>query len=218
MGTTALICPSNDPFIKKVLDSCSKQLKKKNCEPIRWHVECTIGEEQEQIRANLGLTNIGNAIDSHWIAPTAELDPIGSHVVARSHRFARLRGLRPIPRALVERHVDTMVHEKRAYRAHYPSKSVTTVHGAKNREFDNVFVLWTYKLPPDQVQQRRLLYNAITRTRNNCTVLVLGDVGRVTNDPILSLLGPAQPAFPNNAKSKSRSKKTGLNARAGSIR
>lgn len=65
------------------------------------------------------------------------------------------------------------------------------MHGAKNREFDNVFVLWGYKLPPNRVQQRKLLYNAITRAVKNCVVLVLGDVKRAADDPILSLLGPA---------------------------
>ena len=218
-GTTAVICPSNDPFIDKVLDSCSSQLKKRSRLPMRWHVECAIEEEQQRICSSLGLTNGNDLPDCHWTEPSLELDPIGVNVVARSHRFARLKGLYPIPQTLVARHVDRIVHEKRAYCLHYPSRSVTTVHGAKNREFDNVFVLWTYKVRSDQVQQRRLLYNAITRAKNNCIVLVYGDLNRAVNDPILSLLGPPQPAFSRKSKRKrGQSRKAGPSVPAGSGR
>jgi superfamily I DNA/RNA helicase len=138
--------------------------------------------------------------------PSGSLDAIGSHVVARVHRFARLRGITQIPHRLVARHVDRVVHEQRSYWAPSASRTVTTVHAAKNREFDNVFVLWTYKLPPDVDQQRRLLYNAVTRSKRNCMVLVLGDENRARNDPVLSLLGPPEPAFRAKAKKRAKNK------------
>lgn len=47
-----------------------------------------------------------------------------------------------------------------------------TVHQAKNREFDGVVVLWPYQLGGDDEHRRRLLYNAVTRARNWCTVVV----------------------------------------------
>jgi hypothetical protein len=47
-----------------------------------------------------------------------------------------------------------------------------TVHGAKNREFDNVIVLWPAAIAGSDDQKRRLLYNAITRARERCLVLV----------------------------------------------
>ena len=47
-----------------------------------------------------------------------------------------------------------------------------TVHGAKNREFDNVIVLWPAALGGDDEQKRRLLYNAVTRAKLRCLVLV----------------------------------------------
>jgi superfamily I DNA/RNA helicase len=128
--------------------------------------------------------------------------------VERSHRFARLKGVWPIPATIIARHVETVVHERRAYGTQNPSRSVTTVHGAKNREFDNVFVLWTYKLPPDKVQQRRLLYNAVTRARKNCMLVVLGDSYRVNNDSVLALLGPPQAAFSSKRKSKHKGSKS----------
>ena len=47
-----------------------------------------------------------------------------------------------------------------------------TIQQAKNREFDHVIVLWPYTVPNDDEQKRRLLYNAITRAKRSCTVLV----------------------------------------------
>ena len=202
-GTTALICPSHDPFIQKVLKSCNDQLQKKNCMPIYWDIEYTSENEHKRIRTSLGLTDKTGKTNGEWVPPELTLDPISTHVVVRSQRFARLKGLKTIPRTVLEQHVETVVHEKRAYRNHNALRTVTTVHGAKNREFDNVFVLWTYKLPPDKDRQRRLLYNAVTRAKNNCMILVLGNLTRAQNDPTLRLLGPAQPAFSNRPKSKS---------------
>lgn len=47
-----------------------------------------------------------------------------------------------------------------------------TVHGAKNREFDVVVVLWPAAMGGDADQKRRLLYNAVTRAKSRCLVLV----------------------------------------------
>ena len=49
-----------------------------------------------------------------------------------------------------------------------------TIQQAKNREFDHVAVVWPYRVPNDDEQKRRLLYNAITRARRSCVVLVRG--------------------------------------------
>ena len=47
-----------------------------------------------------------------------------------------------------------------------------TIQQAKNREFDHVIALWPYTIPNDVEQRRRLLYNAITRAKRSCLVLV----------------------------------------------
>jgi superfamily I DNA/RNA helicase len=49
-----------------------------------------------------------------------------------------------------------------------------TVQQAKNREFDGVVLIWPYQVGGDAEHKRRLLYNAITRARRWCTVLVQG--------------------------------------------
>lgn len=47
-----------------------------------------------------------------------------------------------------------------------------TVHGAKNREFEIVIVLWPAAIGGSDDQKRRLLYNAVTRAKERCLVLV----------------------------------------------
>jgi hypothetical protein len=49
-----------------------------------------------------------------------------------------------------------------------------TVQQAKNREFDIVVVIWPFEVGGDAEHKRRLLYNAVTRARRSCTVLVRG--------------------------------------------
>ncbi|HSW64917.1 MAG TPA: ATP-dependent helicase [Dissulfurispiraceae bacterium] len=206
-GSTALICPSHDPFVQEVLSSLSDQLQKRNLHPIKWFHESSAEHEQQQIRDTLGLATTNGPSNGNWVAPSSDLDPIGSHIVSRSQRFAKLKGIKFIPHVVVARHIDAVVHEKRAYSVHTPKRIVTTIHGAKNREFDNVIVLWPYTVISDQELQRRLLYNAITRSKRNCVLLVRGDLTRAQNDPVLSLLGPARPAFPPKSKKPIRRKK-----------
>jgi superfamily I DNA/RNA helicase len=59
------------------------------------------------------------------------------------------------------------------YRQEHKAKIIfTTVHGAKNREFDNVIVLWPYKVSGNLLKKRKLLYNAITRAKRNAILIV----------------------------------------------
>jgi UvrD-like helicase C-terminal domain/AAA domain len=64
----------------------------------------------------------------------------------------------------------------RRYRRFARSDSVRikamTVHQAKNREFEGVIVLWPYTVAGSAEQQRRLLYNAVTRAKRWCAVIV----------------------------------------------
>lgn len=53
-----------------------------------------------------------------------------------------------------------------------PGIRALTVHGAKNREFDFVIVLWPAAIRGNDEQKRRLLYNAVTRAKHQCIVLV----------------------------------------------
>lgn len=73
-----------------------------------------------------------------------------------------------IERAIEQR----FAHRRRARKGDGSGWSGMTVHGAKNREFDNVIVLWPAAIGGSDDQKRRLLYNAVTRAKERCLVLV----------------------------------------------
>lgn len=47
-----------------------------------------------------------------------------------------------------------------------------TVHQAKNREFDRVIILWPVNVGGSIDVKRRLLYNALTRAKHECVIIV----------------------------------------------
>jgi hypothetical protein len=49
---------------------------------------------------------------------------------------------------------------------------VMSIHAAKNRQFRNIIVLWGPGVPGSADYKRRLLYNAISRAEEHCTVFV----------------------------------------------
>lgn len=193
-GSTALIYPSDHDFVRQVLASVDHQLRKSNRRPMSWFRECSAQKEREYLRECLGLAQ-EKAWPNRWTAPTGDLPPPARQVVSRVLRFSRLRGIQDIPCEVVARCIDTAVHEQRAYFSPNRKRIVTTVHGAKNREFDNVIIIWPYAVRSDDEQNRRLLYNAITRSKHNCMLLVRGKLKRVRDDPVLSLLGPPREVF-----------------------
>ena len=60
--------------------------------------------------------------------------------------------------------------------------SAMSIHAAKNREFDRVIVLWPQSATGSDEHKRRLLYNAMTRAKSHCTIIVLGN-GRLKSAP-----------------------------------
>jgi hypothetical protein len=65
------------------------------------------------------------------------------------------------------------------------SRLFLTVHGAKNREFDDVIILWPqYTLPSQDIYLRKLMYNAITRAKRKVLVIAQGQKERHSEHPL----------------------------------
>jgi AAA domain/UvrD-like helicase C-terminal domain len=203
-GTTALISPSSTGAIDDVLRFMSEQSVKQGHNPIRWARQSTSDEEEIILQAALGVTS-DNFDEDDWRCPAGPLSASAAEVIDRAYRFAQLRGLDRIPKHLIASISGQMVHMSRAHSKSSARFVVTTVHGAKNREFDNVCIIWSYRIPPDPELQRRLLYNAVTRAKTNCVVFDTRRKDIVTNDSIIGLLGSPKPIF-----SKKKARKTPL--------
>jgi len=88
-------------------------------------------------------------------------------------RQRRTRGLREFAAADLRRQISRALSLRRRYAQREQNLfKAMTIQQAKNREFDHVIVLWPYTVPKNDEQQRRLLYNAITRAKRSCLVLV----------------------------------------------
>jgi hypothetical protein len=88
-------------------------------------------------------------------------------------RQARVTGLGEVTAVQVRRQIDRAYSVRRWFgRGEGSEYSAMTIHQAKNREFDHVAVIWPYTIPNNDDQKRRLLYNAITRAKRSCLVLV----------------------------------------------
>jgi hypothetical protein len=82
-------------------------------------------------------------------------------------------GIETVVAAELHRQLDRTLATRRHYADRTESQfTAMTIQQAKNREFDHVVVLWPYRMRDNPVQKRRLLYNAVTRAKRSCTVLV----------------------------------------------
>ena len=90
-----------------------------------------------------------------------------------AEREGNVRGRDSVTVADVRAQVAQVIHRRRAFgRSRERQRFALTVHQAKNREFQSVVVLWPLRVQPDAEQQRRLLYNGITRARQQALVIV----------------------------------------------
>lgn len=207
-GNCAVISPTLDSFVNKTLESCNSQLGKRNLPAIYFHAERS---QEHEIKSLIDALGISTGALKDWTAPDDHPNsPLGQHVIDRVRHFCRLRGMKTIPEQLVAAFAERTVSTQRAYGHRSANRIVSTIHGTKNREFENIFVLWNAHTVGrwSAEEQRRLLYNAITRARSNCLVIVLGSEERAQSDPVLRLLGPPRPAF---AKKPAKPKKVRRN-------
>jgi superfamily I DNA/RNA helicase len=108
--------------------------------------------------------------------------------------LAKVKGYDQPPSKFLENVVTTYVQSRKYVNARSVKYESTTIHGAKNREFDHVYVIWDDRLIArlSDDEKRRLLYNAITRAKHSCKVVAIGAERNVMTSPVLSLLGIPQ--------------------------
>lgn len=141
--------------------------------PILW--EGTDQGETQTILADLNLE--ANASGANALAALNLLPRVGPvrSSITWVHRQIHAIGRNEFSRAEIEAVIARFVTLRRQHgRGGAHRFSAMTVHQAKNREFDGVVVIWPYVVAGDADQKRRLLYNAVTRAKRWCTVVVQG--------------------------------------------
>lgn len=205
--SVALIVPSMrgvDSVIQAVNNQLEKKLKRKGS--LRWIMISSAEQERKDTYEELG---IGIDPIREWI-PCADTDlsGIGSQIQSRTVRLAKLRGIVKPTQEFAATIAQATLHANRAHTSRFGQYEITTIHAAKNREFDHVFVLWNYLVIGTEEKKRRLLYNAITRAKISCTLLVQRrDTAALEHDPVLALLGPVCSLGAKKGKTKGASAK-----------
>lgn len=171
--SVAIITPTLGMFARDTLTWASAKKNKKGTVPY------SIFWEQSEAKAAteyLATIQLANQSDASSIA--AVLVAAGDARVARDvtewleiqrRTKAKVQFSRNEVVKLVEQ---SFAQRRQSRRSEVRGWKGMTVHGAKNREFDNVIVLWPAAVGGSDEQKRRLLYNAVTRAKERCIVLV----------------------------------------------
>ncbi|RLB91556.1 MAG: hypothetical protein DRH50_10870 [Deltaproteobacteria bacterium] len=199
-GNCAIIFPSKDNYIRNVMDSCSAYAQKYNRPPLTFHKEISHAQHVQLVLKDIGFED--KRAQCIYTCDTS--NPTGHQVIEGVRKQIKLRGLSDVTEEIVVSYAERIVHHHRSYSPKEGKRVIVTVHGAKNREFDNVIVLWPYRVREEL--KKRLLYNAITRARKHCMVLLQLKEKEAKSDSAISLLGPLEP-FKDDSKRKKQGAK-----------
>jgi len=187
------VTESKSQFVAGVLKSLRKELGKADkFGPFPFYWEQTEGDQFQVICELLPNDDPDSGIiyrDELRNHKTSE-NKMLSDVCRSGLRVAALRGLEGISKSELTDIAKKRIHSRRAYclSGRKRKRIVLTVHGAKNREFGCVFILWPRAMKKDTLHRRKLLYNAVTRASNKAMVLVEGNEKRIDSDDVLSLI------------------------------
>tara|TARA_R110002074_G_scaffold380153_1_gene558701 strand:+ start:3475 stop:4758 length:1284 start_codon:yes stop_codon:yes gene_type:complete len=106
------------------------------------------------------------------LAAFIDLSPTTS-TLAMLKRARDAGGVTEFPKKTIQELFERNVMSARQFtRRTSGGRRAMTVHQAKNREFDRVVLIWPYELGGDDDSRRRTFYNAITRAKSSCLVIV----------------------------------------------
>lgn len=171
--SVAVITPSAGKFATDVVDWVAQRTTKQNNGPfsIRW--ERSEDKMQNDFLAKLAPAPHMSLAEAKAMVGIGGDGRVLSDVADYLDRQRRAKGRNQFTALEIE----TVIRHSFANRRRFDTGNVRghramTVHGAKNREFDNVVVLWPAAIMGDAEHKRRLLYNATTRAKSRCLVLV----------------------------------------------
>lgn len=161
-------------FVKDVVARvCERPCGRHGNGPYPIHWEGTVQSHVEAIKEALDMAPEASGAEA--ISALRQLFPSGAARATRAwveiqmHACGRNEFTRTEIEEVIGRNVEIQQQCGQSSGHRY---TALTVHQAKNREFDGVVVLWPYEVGGDVVQKRRLLYNAITRAKRWCNVIV----------------------------------------------
>lgn len=155
---------ASGPFIKK---------GEKPVGPFTVPWEDSLDDECEKASAALRIGEDNDAVVALDALGKDATNGLAAEVLERLVARRRLGGDATVTCGEVRELVARLAQARRAHRRGSRSRvRAMTIHQAKNREFENVIVLWPFQIAGGAERHRRLLYNAVTRARKRVLVVV----------------------------------------------
>lgn len=198
-GSVAIISPvgpGGDAFVRHTLQRIHLPMERKGPKPYKLGERPYLVEGRERITAQQILTSLQEwesievVTSEHLSIWIFDNHPGLNHAVMRAKRMMKLRNVNQISKVEFTGLLSSSIHFVNTYLFRTGNNRIfLTVHGAKNREFDDVFILWPkYTLPKGDLYLRKLMYNAITRAKRKVIVIVQGPITRRTECPLNLLI------------------------------
>ncbi|WP_298725175.1 ATP-dependent helicase [uncultured Pseudomonas sp.] len=170
--SVAVISPTDGIYAHQVIDWVAQRTTKQGNGPfaIPWEQS-----ESRTAEAYLEALQLDEESDISLLRATFEAggNPrVEADVLRWMDTQRKTQGRTTFPREEIVRTIKKSFSDSRRYQGTNERLAAMTIHGAKNREFDLVIVLWPAAIRGSSEQKRRLLYNAVTRARHRCIVLV----------------------------------------------
>lgn len=175
-GTFAILTPSKKaPYAKGIVDLLQTKAvgKYKNIGPfsIRWEGagDARAGDVRKLILGSAKYT----LLEAEALFKSLADIPAAAMTLATLKLMRDAKGIEDFSSATIVEIFDRHLSSARQFtRRRAGGLLAMTIHQAKNRGFDRVAVIWPYQIPPSADDRGRLLYNAVTRARMSCVVVV----------------------------------------------
>ena len=171
--SVAIITPTLGAFAQKALTWAAANVTKKGAGPYYVAWEQSEAKAASEYLATINLADFADAPSIIAVLAAAGDTRTARDVSEWLEAQRRTRAKLMFSKDEIVKSIEQSFSQRRqSRRAELCGWKGMTVHGAKNREFDNVIVLWPAAVGGSDEQKRRLLYNAVTRAKERCVVLV----------------------------------------------
>ena len=180
-STFALIFPAQKIF-DSLWNASMKQNQNRKAQgktdlPFPWRIQPSEKKRMELVKNEITGAQPGSKIHSD--------------ILDEAFHISKLMGFPQVTDSVLDHLISASIRQKKLYSVNPIKYEAMTTHSAKNREFDHVFIIWDNHACSNLSEdlRRRRLYNAITRAKLSCTVVVIGSKASIEACPVLSLLG-----------------------------